>query len=196
MQEKDVDVLNQRLAAARQSGGSSGPASEAAAADELAAAAAAEQSSFLRSTDEEVASALANRIAKVASAKSMSGGGSSGSQSVVDGSVDGSELTGPQLRDLIFNKWDKTFDLSFVRRDIMGKTLICLNVRVGSEAPVPVAFLQLWARMLGKAAAWQDNSHTMQYSAYLLTYILTSSEGLHNLGLLASLPLSLCPPCR
>jgi hypothetical protein len=145
MQGKDVDVLNQRLAAARQSGVASGPASEAAPADELAAAAAAEQSSFLRSTDEEVASALANRIAKVASAKSMSGAGSSGSQSVVDGSVDGSELTGPQLRDLIFNKWDKTFDLSFVRRDIMGKTLICLNVSVGSEAPVPVAFLQLWA---------------------------------------------------
>jgi hypothetical protein len=36
----------------------------------------------------------------------------------------------------------------------------------------------------------------MQCSAYLLTHILNSSEGSHNLGFLASLPLCLCPPLQ
>ena len=113
IQEEDVDVLNQRLAEARQ-GGAAAPAdaAPAAAAEDAEAA----QPSFLQSTDEQVASALAGRIAEVAS-----GGGGGGGV--------GGALTGPLLRDLVYGKWGKAYDLSFVRRDLpLGKTLICLNV--------------------------------------------------------------------
>ncbi|MEW5302045.1 MAG: hypothetical protein WDW38_008676 [Sanguina aurantia] len=37
-------------------------------------------------------------------------------------------LTGPELRRLLFTKFGKTYDLSFIRRDIPGKTFIALNV--------------------------------------------------------------------
>ncbi|PSC72917.1 hypothetical protein C2E20_3892 [Micractinium conductrix] len=120
MSEEDEDVLNQRLADARrrQDGGAAS----------AAAAAAAEEAtpSFLQSTDEEVASALADRVSEVATA--FRPGGSSADVEG-DGRVEGGALSGPLLRELIETKWGKTYDLSFVRRDLpLGKTLICLNV--------------------------------------------------------------------
>ena len=72
MSEEDEDVLNQRLADARrrQDGGAAS----------AAAAAAAEEAtpSFLQSTDEEVASALADRVSEVATAFRPGGGGRAG----------------------------------------------------------------------------------------------------------------------
>ncbi len=35
---------------------------------------------------------------------------------------------GKQLRDLVLQKYGKTYDLSIARRDIAGKTLVALNV--------------------------------------------------------------------
>jgi hypothetical protein len=117
MQEQDVDVLNQRLAEARQSEVAGGGGMAAAEAPEPDAAAGEEgQPSFLKSTDEEVASALADRIAAMAAVQGSGGG-------------DGGALTGPLLKELLLSKWGKAYDLSFVRRDPpLGKTLICLNV--------------------------------------------------------------------
>lgn len=115
--EGDVEVLNARLAEARQQGGAAAVGAAAAAAAQEARAAEEEedafdssndQPSFLRSTDEEVAAALADRIQEVASSKpgpasSADGGG--------DGGVEGEALTGPLLRELIFAKWGKTYDV-------------------------------------------------------------------------------------
>jgi hypothetical protein len=126
IQDKDVEVLNQRLAEARQ-----GDLAAAAVSSEDEAAAA--QRSFLASTDDEMASALADRIAEVAQSSGGPAAGSSSGGDVASASADGQggSLTGPLLRELIYNKWGKAFDLSFVRRDLpLGKTLICLNVSV------------------------------------------------------------------
>jgi hypothetical protein len=37
-------------------------------------------------------------------------------------------LTGPEMRALILAKYGKQYDCSFVRRDIPGKTFVCLNI--------------------------------------------------------------------
>ncbi|KAL4457654.1 hypothetical protein ABPG75_012519 [Micractinium tetrahymenae] len=128
--ESDVEVLNQRLAEARRRGEGAAAAvaaAEAAAEEAAAARSSAEEEadaapSFLRSTDEEVAASLADRISEVASALGTAG-------SSADSEDEGAALTGPLLRQLIETKWGKAYDLSFVRRDLpLGKTLICLNV--------------------------------------------------------------------
>lgn len=122
-----MDVLNRRLADARQQGGTAavGAASAAAGTEATAEAEAADvsdaeqQPSFLRSTDDEVSAALAQRIAEVASTKAPGGGSAAGSLDEADEEedmADGAALTGPLIRELIFNKWGKTYDLSFVRR--------------------------------------------------------------------------------
>lgn len=124
IQEEDVDVLNQRLAEARQSevGGGSGMAAPEAAEPE--AAGEDGQPSFLKSTDEEVASALADRIAAMAAVQASGGS-------------DGGALTGPLIKELLLSKWGKAYDLSFVRRDPpLGKTLISLNVSATQRACV------------------------------------------------------------
>jgi hypothetical protein len=128
-----VEVLNQRLAEARQ--GSGGAAAAAAAAAEEAAAEAElaeeQRPSFLRSTDEELSSALSDRIAQVAKTAVQDGGGSSSDGGGGGGGAEASSagLTGPLMRELIVAKWGKTYDLSFARRDLpLGKTLVCLNV--------------------------------------------------------------------
>ncbi|PRW56061.1 photosystem I reaction center subunit III [Chlorella sorokiniana] len=136
--EGDVEVLNRRLADARQQGGPAAVGAAAAAADAEAAVSdasdAEQQPSFLRSTDEEVSAALAQRIAEVASTKAPGGSSAASSldeseEEAEDDSVEGAGLTGPLLRELLLNKWGKAYDLSFVRRDLpLGKTLICLNV--------------------------------------------------------------------
>lgn len=38
------------------------------------------------------------------------------------------EVTGQQLRDLVLQKYGKTYDLSIARREILGKRLVALNV--------------------------------------------------------------------
>lgn len=115
--EKDVDVLNERLAAARgRGGGTTVAASDAASSSSSATD--ETTPSFLQSTDDEVAAALAGRISQVASGATR-----------VDPRDDRASLTGPLLRELMETKWGKAYDLSFVRRDLpLGKTLICLNV--------------------------------------------------------------------
>ena len=128
--EGSVEVLNQRLAEARQ--GSGGAAAAAAAAAEEAAAEAElaeeQRPSFLRSTDEELSSALSDRIAQVAKTAVQDGGGSS-SDGGGGAEASSAGLTGPLMRELIVAKWGKTYDLSFARRDLpLGKTLVCLNV--------------------------------------------------------------------
>jgi hypothetical protein len=76
-----------------------------------------EQPSFLKSTDEEFASSLNSRIVEVAN-------------SSPDADLDGEdlELDGEKLLQLIEAKFGKKHDVSFVRRDIPGKTLVSLNI--------------------------------------------------------------------
>lgn len=118
MTQDDVDVLNKRLAEQQRSSVelddgfmTSGKLSE-------------DESSFLRSTDEEFAEALNARITEVASSDASS-----------FGSADGAEeedvyqqLSGDDLVSLIKDKYGKKHDVAFVRRDIPGKTLVCLNI--------------------------------------------------------------------
>lgn len=150
-----MDVLNRRLADARQQSGPAAVGAAAAAAEAAADAAdtfdVEQQPSFLRSTDEEVSAALAQRIAEVASTKAPGGGSAAGSldeadEEAEDDSVEGAGLTGPLLRELIFNKWGKTYDLSFVRRvRLLGATSLpswpgwpCLQVLAGRACKVAV----------------------------------------------------------
>jgi hypothetical protein len=74
------------------------------------------QPSFLKSTDEEFAESLNSRITEVA--------GSSAGEEEEDSVV----FDGETLLDLIEAKFGKKHDVSFVRRDIPGKTLVSLNV--------------------------------------------------------------------
>ena len=117
--EESVEVLNQRLADARQAepgrawaAGAPKAAAEAAVPSPAAAAAGAtgeDQPSFLASTDNDLAHALNERIG-------LLGGGGGG------GGEEGEVLTGAQLRELIYSKYGKHYDVSFVRRDLpLGK---------------------------------------------------------------------------
>ena len=77
-----------------------------------------QQPSFLRSTDEEFASSLNSRITEVAN-------------STPETELDAEEyvgLDGEMLLNLVEAKFGKKHDVSFVRRDIPGKTLVSLNV--------------------------------------------------------------------
>lgn len=120
MGDSDVEVLNQRLAEARRrgDGAAAAVAASEAAAPEAAASRAEEEAdaapSFLRSTDEEFAASLAERISEVASALGSAG---ASADSGDDGEEvdDGASLTGPLLRELMETKWGKAYDLSFVR---------------------------------------------------------------------------------
>lgn len=120
MGESDVEVLNQRLAEARRRG--DGAAAAVAAAEAAAQEAGPPRSdeeadaapSFLRSTDEEFAASLAERISEVASALGPAGSSADSSDNEVEGD-EGAALTGPLLRELIETKWGKSYDLSFVR---------------------------------------------------------------------------------
>lgn len=125
--EAAEDALNERLAGARRvqpasqaaAGASAAPAEE----DGWQSGAGALQPSFLASTNEELADALNERIGQLPT----SGGGSG----EAGGSAEpgGEALTGALLRQLVFEKYGKHYDLSFVRRDLpLGKVLVALNV--------------------------------------------------------------------
>jgi hypothetical protein len=75
-----------------------------------------QEPSFLKSTDEEFASSLNSRIVEVANTSP-------------EADMDGEEaLDGEKLLQLIEAKFGKKHDVSFVRRDIPGKTLVSLNI--------------------------------------------------------------------
>ncbi|GLI69234.1 hypothetical protein VaNZ11_013809 [Volvox africanus] len=77
--------------------------------------------SFSEVDDGDLAAALNCRIGQIA-ASTLSH----------DGEVAEDEMRKPlsaqELRQLIFTKYGKTYDVSFVRRDIPGKTFVCLNI--------------------------------------------------------------------
>ena len=69
-----------------------------------------ESASFLKSTDEEFADALNTRITQMATTSMIETGGESREA-----------LSGGVLAELIYTKYGKKHDVSFVRRDIPGK---------------------------------------------------------------------------
>ncbi|GIL51746.1 hypothetical protein Vafri_7671 [Volvox africanus] len=77
--------------------------------------------SFSEVDDGDLAAALNRRIGQIA-ASTLS----------YDSEVTEEEMRKPlsaqELRQLIFTKYGKTYDVSFVRRDIPGKTFVCLNI--------------------------------------------------------------------
>ena len=112
--EDDVEVLNQRLTSSRQSMSSVDMQKD----DE-------ETPSFLRSTDAEFADALNSRITEVATSPSGSNGSGATGEDEYVGSVG---LSGEGLMALIYEKFEKYHDASFVRRDIPGKAIVSLNI--------------------------------------------------------------------
>lgn len=115
--EDSVEILNQRLAANRQT------ASPPLVSDTSDVQPSHEENSqdspsFLQSSDDEFAEALNARISEVAS-----------SLASCDGNTEeAGQLSGTLLADLIYAKYGKKHDVSFVRRDIPGKTLVSLNI--------------------------------------------------------------------
>lgn len=77
--------------------------------------------SFSDADDGDLAVALNRRIGQIAA-----------STASFDSEVTEEEmrqpLTAAELRQLIYSKYGKTYDVSFVRRDIPGKTFVCLNI--------------------------------------------------------------------
>ncbi|EFJ48650.1 hypothetical protein VOLCADRAFT_90835 [Volvox carteri f. nagariensis] len=77
--------------------------------------------SFSEVDDGDLAAALNRRIGQIAA-----------STASYDSEVTEEEmrtlLSAQELRQLIFTKYGKTYDVSFVRRDIPGKTFVCLNI--------------------------------------------------------------------
>eukprot|EP00210_Caulerpa_lentillifera_P006022 g5756.t1 len=73
------------------------------------------ESSFMDSTDDQVNESLQDRIEQIASSEG-------------DTIINQTPLTGTELRHLIFEKYKRTYDVSFARRDIWGKTLVSFNV--------------------------------------------------------------------
>lgn len=134
MGDDDVELLNQRLAAARAAPRPAAPDGDAAAAADAAEepSTSQRQPSFLESTDGDVADALNQRISQVAGpyggSPSTSSSSSSDDSDAEDGEEEG-ELTGALIRDLMLAKWGRAHDVSFVRNNLpLGKVLVCLNV--------------------------------------------------------------------
>ncbi|GIL92528.1 hypothetical protein Vretifemale_20045 [Volvox reticuliferus] len=77
--------------------------------------------SFSEADDRDLAVALNRRIGQIAA-----------STASYDSEVTEEEMRKPlsaqELRQLIYTKYGKTYDVSFVRRDIPGKTFVCLNI--------------------------------------------------------------------
>ena len=84
--------------------------------------------------DSELASALARRISEIKSAGASPVGGEA--EELEEEEEEEEELapqpqvplTADELRSLIFKKYNKSHDMSIVRRDIPGKTFVCLNI--------------------------------------------------------------------
>lgn len=74
-----------------------------------------------------MATALARRITQIQSSEDEL------DDELADGEEDAPPppqvpLTADELRRLIFSKYNKSHDMSIVRRDIPGKTFVCLNI--------------------------------------------------------------------
>lgn len=123
MTEENVEVLNQRMAQQRQSmSGSMYNDDDDEGVDEPGVGMHDQQQpSFLRSTDEEFADSLNARITEVAT-------GSASGFSSDEEPEEYLGLDGETLLELIEAKYGKKHDVSFVRRDIPGKTLVSLNI--------------------------------------------------------------------
>ncbi|PNH04303.1 hypothetical protein TSOC_009553, partial [Tetrabaena socialis] len=78
--------------------------------------------SFSEAGDGDLAASLTRRIGEIASSTA-----SYDSQLVAEEEAR-QPLSGVELRQLIFTKYGKNFDVSFVRRDIPGKTFVFLNI--------------------------------------------------------------------
>ncbi|KAK9810054.1 hypothetical protein WJX72_004043 [[Myrmecia] bisecta] len=88
--------------------------------------AAADSRAVVRTTEE--AGSLASATSDELLQASLSQRIESLATSVPRGEQEGGPLTGRELRKLVCAKYGKNYDLSIVRRDIPGKTLIRLNV--------------------------------------------------------------------
>ena len=126
MSQTDIDVLNLRLESIDRSdsdeeyleddeGISGGPGK-----------------SFFESSDEDFAMALNDRIEKIAASRSGNSRKRDPSADQVaseqNADVDPRHLSGRVLSELLYKKYGKMHDVSFVRRDIPGKTLVSLNI--------------------------------------------------------------------
>ncbi|KAG1654504.1 hypothetical protein FOA52_006737 [Chlamydomonas sp. UWO 241] len=82
--------------------------------------------SFEDAADSDLASALSSRMRQLTvDPPSDDDEGGEGEPEVAREEV---PITGKELRALVFAKYGKNYDLSLVRRDIPGKTFVCLNV--------------------------------------------------------------------
>lgn len=157
-EEEDIEVLNSRLSQARASSSSDGP---------MISGPGETAPSFIESTDDDLASALNERIFSIASATSAAGW--VGDEIVADRSIltgkdswglgrmrgkafcclwgcghplhccsdlhhnyalhaAAATAAGGRLRELLFAKYGKTYDLSFVCRPVPGRKFVALNV--------------------------------------------------------------------
>jgi len=78
--------------------------------------------SFSEAGDNELAKALSARIQSIATASMEAPTDSLSEEDEV------TPMTGQEMRDLIYTKFGKTYDVSLVRRDIPGKSFVCLNI--------------------------------------------------------------------
>jgi len=105
----DLDGLAARISQARVAGGS--PVAEA----EAESGPPSASSSFEDADDGAIADSLRRSIDMVAAGRSIDEEGEQ-------------RLTATELRELLYKKYGKSCDLSFVRRDLPGKAIVSLNV--------------------------------------------------------------------
>eukprot|EP00798_Chlamydomonas_sp_ICE-L_P002224 gene2224-33786_t len=79
--------------------------------------------SFSDAEDGKLASALQSRLKQMTAAVPTG--------EVAEAQVGEKQMTGEELRSLVYKKYGKTHDISMVRRDIPGKTFVLLNVMWG-----------------------------------------------------------------
>lgn len=119
-EQEDVDVLQKRVNEMRRAEGS--PSSSDSSNDRGAATVVGNSTaSFSDAEDDAVAAALNQRLREIATVTA---------DPELSAAVPAAAppLTADELRKLIFTKYGKTCDMSFVRRDLPGKTFVGLNV--------------------------------------------------------------------
>eukprot|EP00195_Chlamydomonas_chlamydogama_P015878 CAMPEP_0202911572 /NCGR_PEP_ID=MMETSP1392-20130828/55338_1 /ASSEMBLY_ACC=CAM_ASM_000868 /TAXON_ID=225041 /ORGANISM="Chlamydomonas chlamydogama, Strain SAG 11-48b" /LENGTH=289 /DNA_ID=CAMNT_0049602127 /DNA_START=104 /DNA_END=970 /DNA_ORIENTATION=- len=84
------------------------------------------QRSFSEAGDGELAAALSQRISQIATASEDEA--EEDEQQAAPMEVAMVPLTAAELRELIFTKYGKSYDMSIVRRDIPGKAFVCVNI--------------------------------------------------------------------
>jgi hypothetical protein len=123
--DADVELLNRRLGEA--AAAAEGAQQRGESHDEDATVNQFDQSSsFVASTDAELADALNARIVGMDTTASGTIRHAGSVDAVGEGATQA--LTGTELRELIAFKYGKQYDVSFVRRDIPGKTIVAFNI--------------------------------------------------------------------